>query len=232
MNQPANRQVKRDGSEAAGEQQQRSWAAGPPPPFQNRQLNLTFTTLFFSFVNSHLGWGCRGRCLHHKRGSGLRWEGRSWEGRWRWGRERTSDGTSSPPSFWQPARPLQGETYQLKKREETGKRDLMDIKLEDVDGSSIALQLFPSLWPPFRLGCTVSTAGWIDWSPLKVCFQRDADPSSDERGLKGTRHPPCACENPFTDWFISHITEQPPFLLNPLWKERRNNKQVNLLLSK
>lgn len=55
MNQPANRQVKRDGSEAAGEQQQRSWAAGPPPLFQNRQLNLTFTTLFFSFVNSHLG---------------------------------------------------------------------------------------------------------------------------------------------------------------------------------
>lgn len=50
MNQPANRQVKRDGSEAAGEQQQRSWAAEEPPhppTPPNRQLNLTFTTFVF-----------------------------------------------------------------------------------------------------------------------------------------------------------------------------------------
>lgn len=78
-------------------------AAGPP----NRQLNLTFG---FS-VNFYLGWGCRGRCLHYKTGSGLRWDGQSWEGRWRWGREKTSDETSSPPSFWQPVHPLQGEPF-------------------------------------------------------------------------------------------------------------------------
>lgn len=79
---------------------------------RNGQLNCTFWLFFFFFcVNFHLGWGCRGRCLHHKTGSGLRWGGRSWEGRWRWGRERTSDGTSSPPSFWRPARPPRGELF-------------------------------------------------------------------------------------------------------------------------
>lgn len=50
MNQPANRQVKRDGSEA----EQRSWAAGPPPTPPNRQLNLTFTAFFSSL--STLTW--------------------------------------------------------------------------------------------------------------------------------------------------------------------------------
>lgn len=51
MNQPANRQVKRDGSEAAGEQQQRSWAAGPPP---KQAVKSHIHNFFFSL--STLTW--------------------------------------------------------------------------------------------------------------------------------------------------------------------------------
>lgn len=68
----------------------------------------------------YLDWGCRGRCLLHKTGSGWGCGGQFWVGRWHWGTERTSDGTNFPPSSWQPARPLQEEKGR-KKQEGKGR---------------------------------------------------------------------------------------------------------------
>lgn len=67
----------------------------------------------------------------------------------------------------------------------------MDIKLDEhVDRSSPSPYNSSSLSLLPRLHCIATK---------EVCFQRDADPSSNERGPKVTRQPPCACENSFTD---------------------------------
>ena len=91
-------------------------------------LDSHFLLVSFDLSAFYLGWGCRGRCLLHKTGSGWGCAGQFLEGRWRWGTEKTSDGTNSPPSSWQPARRLRGEGRIGKKGGKQRKKSLIRTK--------------------------------------------------------------------------------------------------------
>ena len=91
-------------------------------------LDSHFLLVSFDLSAFYLGWGCRGRCLLHKTGSGWGCAGQFLEGRWRWGTEKTSDGTNSPPSSWQPARRLRGEGRIGKKGGKQRKKTLFRTK--------------------------------------------------------------------------------------------------------